>query len=234
MQCEVAFGQSLIGKTGAYNRRALLGHLLAKTAFTDSRACAHQDRSVKLRLVANSGAIGRISDNERRCPCASLQRRPQETARPQLKLERELDENRAPVRAGAPTFARAHNIEGTIDERLILRGDAEIRRAGTVVRGETITYTQATDIVNVEGHARVFRDGASFAGPRLDFRVDAQTGTMPDADFTYAARRGRGSATLVEFLGSDRARMENARFTTCGPVTTPGGCRREDRIRWTR
>ncbi len=25
------------------------------------------------------------------------------------------------------------------------------------------------------------------------------------------------SATLVEFLGSDRARMERARFTTCGP-----------------
>ena len=140
-----------------------------------------------------------------------------EPARPQLKLERELDENRAPVRDGAPTFARAQNVEGSINERLILRGDAEIRRGGTVLRGETITYTQATDIVNVEGQARVFRDGASFAGPRLDFRVDAQTGTMPDADFTYAPRQGRGNATLIEFLGSERARMENARFTTCGP-----------------
>ena len=141
----------------------------------------------------------------------------QESARPQLKLERQLDENRSPAREGAPTYARAQNIEGTIDERLILRGDAEIRRAGTVLRGDTITYTQATDIVNVEGQARVFRDGASFSGPRLDFRVDAQTGTMPDAAFTYAARRGRGNATLIEFLGSERARMENARFTTCGP-----------------
>ncbi len=141
----------------------------------------------------------------------------QESARPQLKLERQLDENRSPAREGAPTFARAQNIDGTIDERLILRGDAEIRRGGTVLRGDTITYTQATDTVNVEGHARVFRDGASFSGPRLDFRVDAQTGTMPDAAFTYAARRGRGDATLIEFLGSERARMENARFTTCGP-----------------
>lgn len=140
-----------------------------------------------------------------------------EPGRPQLKLERQLDENRSPVRDNAPTFARAQNVEGTIDERLILRGDAEIRRGGTVLRGDTITYTQATDIVNVEGRARVFRDGASFAGPRLDFHIDAQTGTMPDANFTYAARRGRGDATLVEFLGSDRARMENARFTTCGP-----------------
>ncbi len=141
----------------------------------------------------------------------------QESARPQLKLERQLDENRAPARTGAPSYARAQNIEGTIDERLILRGDAEIRRAGTVLRGDTITYTQATDIVNVEGQARVFRDGASFSGPRLDFRVDAQTGTMPDASFTYAPRRGRGNATLIEFLGSERARMEKARFTTCGP-----------------
>ena len=141
----------------------------------------------------------------------------QSTSRPQLKLERQLDENRAPVRDHAPTFARALSVEGTVDERLILRGDAEIRRGGTVLRGDAITYTQATDIVNVEGQARVFRDGASFTGPRLDFRVDAQTGTMPDATFTYAARQGRGDAGLVEFLGSDRARMERARFTTCGP-----------------
>ncbi len=141
---------------------------------------------------------------------------PQEV-RPQLKLDRQLDETRAHARVGMPTFTRAQNVEGSIDERLILRGDAEMRRGGTVVRGDTITYTQATDIVNVEGHARVFRDGASFSGPRLDLRVDEQTGTMPDASYTYAARRGRGDATLIEFLGSERALMQNARFTTCGP-----------------
>ena len=107
--------------------------------------------------------------------------------------------------------------------------------AALCLRGDTITYTQATDIVNVEGQARVFRDGASFAGPRLDFRVDAQTGTMPDADFTYAPRQGRGNATLIEFLGSDRARMENARFTTCGPGDNAWWVQAEiDRVRWTR
>ncbi|MDQ3188653.1 MAG: LPS-assembly protein LptD [Pseudomonadota bacterium] len=137
--------------------------------------------------------------------------------RPQLKLERELGENRAATQDKAPTFARAQHIEGSAEDRLILRGDAEIRRGGTVLRGDTITYTQSTDVVNVEGHARVFRDGAVFTGPRLDFRVDAQTGAMPDASFAYAPRGGRGEATLIEFLGQERARMENARFTTCGP-----------------
>ena len=140
-----------------------------------------------------------------------------ESAPPQLKLERQLDESRSRTRDGEPTFARAQSIEGSVGERLILRGDAEIRRGGAVMRGDTITYTQATDIVNVEGQARLFRDGAVFTGPRLDFRVDAQTGSMPDATFAYAPRQGRGEASLIEFLGSERARMENARFTTCGP-----------------
>ena len=40
---------------------------------------------------------------------------------------------------------------------------------------------------------------------------------MPDATFAYAPRQGRGEASLIEFLGSERARMQNARFTTCGP-----------------
>jgi len=139
------------------------------------------------------------------------------SSRLQLKLERQLDENREATRAGAPTFVRAGNIEGSVDERLVLRGEAEIRRGGTVLRGDTITYTHVTDTVNIEGQARAFRDGAVFMGPRMEYQIDAQTGKMPDANFFYAPRSGRGEATLIEFFGSERARMENARFTTCGP-----------------
>ena len=101
------------------------------------------------------------------------------------------------------TFARARRIEGTIDDRIVLEGDAELRREGSVVRGDRITYTQATDEVNVEGHARVFREGATFAGPRLDFRIEAQTGAMPNANFSYAPRRGRSDASLIDLLGLD-------------------------------
>lgn len=133
-----------------------------------------------------------------------------------LKLEPRLDETRGAENL-APTFARARSIEGTPGERIVLRGEAEIRRGGTVLRGDTITYTQATDEVNVVGNARVYRDGGSFSGPRLDFRIDAQTGSMPDVNFTYLPRNGRGEASLVEFLGNEQARMLEARFTTCAP-----------------
>src|SRR4030095_16127151 len=134
---------------------------------------------------------------------------------PRLKLEKTLQIRTGPD--APPTFARAERIEGTIEEKVVLEGNAEIRRGGTVLRGDRITYTQATDQVDVVGHARVFKQGGSFSGPELSFRIDAQTGAMPTAQFSYPARSGRGESTLIEFLGEQRARMENARFTTCAP-----------------
>jgi LPS-assembly protein len=134
-----------------------------------------------------------------------------------LKLDRLLSEKHPVSRETTPTFARAQSIEGTIDEKIVLEGNAEIRRGGMVLRGDRITYTQATDEVSVDGNARIYARGASFSAPTLRFQVDAQTGSMSDATFTYAARQGRGEASLIEFLGEQRARMENATFTTCSP-----------------
>ncbi len=135
-----------------------------------------------------------------------------------LRMDRQLNERAAPGQQPAgTTFARARSIEGTIDDRIVLQGDAEVRRDGSVLRGDRITYSQATDEVNVEGNARLYREGAVFTGPRLDFRIEAQTGTMPSANFTYAPRGARGDATLIEFLGNQQARMSQVRFTTCAP-----------------
>jgi LPS-assembly protein len=136
---------------------------------------------------------------------------------PRLRLERLLIERPAAPDERSPTFARARSIEGSPGERVVLKGEAEIRRGGTVVRGDSITYTLATDEVSVVGNARLFREGAVFTGPRLDFRVDAQIGAMPDVNFSYAPRQGRGEASLIEFLGNQRVRVEQARFTTCAP-----------------
>lgn len=135
---------------------------------------------------------------------------------PRLKYERALTEERGAGEGGA-AYARAQRIEGSPDEALILIGDAEVRRGGTVLRGDRITYTRATDEVKVEGNARVSRDGAVFTGPSLRFNIDAQTGEMPQANYSYAPRRLRGESQMLEFLGEGKSRMEGARMTTCQP-----------------
>ena len=85
-----------------------------------------------------------------------------------LKLDRLMSEKWPVSRETTPTYARAQRIEGTVDERIVLEGNAEIRRGGTVVRGDRITYTQATDQVDVEGNARIFGRGSHLLGAIAD------------------------------------------------------------------
>jgi LPS-assembly protein len=136
---------------------------------------------------------------------------------PRLRLERALGEGRARSDAEGSSHARADRISGEIDERVILEGGAELRRGGSVLRGDRIAYTVASDELEAVGNARIFRDGVAFFGPSLRLRVDARTGAMPDAAFTYAPQRGRGTSKLIEFLDGDQIRFNDATYTTCAP-----------------
>jgi LPS-assembly protein len=136
---------------------------------------------------------------------------------PRLRLERALGEGRAATAVDGAAYVRADRLRGEVEERLTLEGEAEVRRGGTVLRGDRITYTVATDEVEASGNVRVFRDGVAFFGPSLALRIDARTGAMPEAGFTYAPHHGRGTSSRIEFLEGDRLRLEDAVYTTCAP-----------------
>ena len=126
-----------------------------------------------------------------------------------------LDPSRASAESDAASFVTADRIEGNPEEQLHLYGNAEVRRGGAVLRGDRITYTQATDEVEAEGNARISRLGASFSGPSMRFRIGARTGEMGDADYEYAPRRLRGCAKNIRFLSGDRTTFDDVKITTC-------------------
>ena len=132
-----------------------------------------------------------------------------------LRLDRSLGQSRS--RAPSPIYGHADRVSGDIDETLVLDGNAEVRRGGVVLRGDHLVYTVATDRLEGTGHTRFYEDGLAFTGPSVDFKVEARTGTMPDASYSYAARDARGTSKLVEFLGPERVRLNQAVFSTCGP-----------------
>ena len=70
-------------------------------------------------------------------PGVPAQSRPADADSPwlQLKLERSLSESRPVSRETTPTYARADRIEGSVDEKIVLEGNAEVRRGGVVLRG---------------------------------------------------------------------------------------------------
>ncbi|MFU0841914.1 MAG: LPS-assembly protein LptD [Burkholderia sp.] len=126
-----------------------------------------------------------------------------------------LNPARAVPGSGAASFARADRIEGNPQEQLHLIGNAEVRRSGSVLRGDRITYTQATDEVHAQGNARISRMGATFIGPSIRYRLTARTGDMEDADYVYAPRKLRGCGRNVHFLADDHTTMDDAKITTC-------------------
>jgi len=134
-----------------------------------------------------------------------------------LRLERALGEGHAPHAPGMPSFGTAQRISGEFEETIVLDGNAEVRRGGIVLRGDRIVYTLATDRLQANGNAHFYDGGIGFSGPSLDMKVEPRIGTMPDATYLYTSRDARGTASLVEFMGPDRIRLDNAIFSTCGP-----------------
>jgi LPS-assembly protein len=145
--------------------------------------------------------------------CAQGLHLPGDTVR--LNQAKKLDEQAPTVNDETSTYLSAFRMDGTPDDRIKLYDDAEIRRGGVLLKGDTITYTFSSDEVYAQGNALVSRAGATFKGPELTYRLDAQTGSMPDVDFFYSPKRLRGNSESLEFLGEGKAKFCNAIFTTC-------------------
>ncbi len=134
-----------------------------------------------------------------------------------LRLERALGAGTVPGTRRTPVYVRAEQAEGEDDEHVHLRGAVELRHGGAVVRGDQLDYDVAGDEVQVRGHVRLAQNNAVFEGPSLDLRLEAHTGSMPQASYVYQPNQGRGESRLVEFLGEDEVRLHQASYTTCRP-----------------
>jgi LPS-assembly protein len=134
-----------------------------------------------------------------------------------LKLERKLGAHRAPGSVHVPTYARADRMRGEVDERVQMDGSVELRSAGVVVRGDSAEYVCVSDEARVRGNTHLYDRGTVFSGPSLDYRLEARTGQMPNASYTYSPRQGRGESSLIEFLSEDRYRLHDATYSNCAP-----------------
>ena len=132
-----------------------------------------------------------------------------------LKLEPRLSEGAAELVEGRPVYGRGNRITGRTDREITLSGDAQLRRAGTVVQGDRITYYVPDDEVVAVGNVRVVRQGNVFTGPALQLRLDGTEGIFLSPSYTLGLYGGRGRAERIEFLGPERVGLRDATYTTC-------------------
>ena len=136
---------------------------------------------------------------------------------PRLRLETELRESLLAGDDPRPTFARGDRLEGRTDRETTLEGNAEVRRAGTVVRGDRLTLYETDDEIIAVGNVRVTREGQVFTGPQLRLKLDANQGSFESPRFYLPLTGGRGDAQRIDFLGRGQVALTDATYTTCRP-----------------
>jgi LPS-assembly protein len=119
------------------------------------------------------------------------------------------------VRAQMPTFVSADHIEGQPDVRAVLEGNAELRRADTVIRAQRMEYTVPEDFLQAQGQVRINRAGNVYEGTLLELRVNAFEGFFDQARYQFLRNAAHGEAARVDFLDRDHAIVRQATYTTC-------------------
>ncbi|CAG0971935.1 hypothetical protein RHDC4_01335 [Rhodocyclaceae bacterium] len=77
-----------------------------------------------------------------------------------------------------PTFVSAERMRGQSDVEMVAEGDAELRRIGTVVNADKLTYWNLDDEVEALGNVKLERDSDVFAGRSLRMKLGDSTGTF--------------------------------------------------------
>jgi len=151
-----------------------------------------------------------------------------------LKTSPLLEEALPPNPGKLPVFVSGDRLQGRPDLETVIEGNVELRKAGTVIRADRITYDQPTDRAVASGGVRINRKGDVFEGPLLDLKVDAFEGFFTSPSFHFLKSDGHGEASKAEFVDESHTIIHNATYTTClrkpGPDWLPDWILRASRI----
>lgn len=114
-----------------------------------------------------------------------------------------------------PIFWSGDRMTEQIDKQSIIEGNAMLRRMGTVMQADRLTYSQATDRVVAEGNVRINRKGDVFQGDYLEMEVDAFKGFFTAPHFQLLKNQAHGQASNITFVDEAHFTVHNATYTTC-------------------
>jgi LPS-assembly protein len=134
-----------------------------------------------------------------------------------LKVDDQLRVGKPINDAEALTFTSSDSINGTVDRDMHLKGRAQIRRNGGVIKADEITYNPDTDVADLLGNAELSKGNVTFKGPKGTFKVDAREGSMEPAAYELRDNGGNGTAKKLTIENSDVFVFDKATYTTCTP-----------------
>lgn len=122
----------------------------------------------------------------------------------------------------APVHLEADRMEGHAGQDLKARGTVRLERGGLSLFADEVEYLQPTNEVTGSGNVRLERSTDRIEGDQFRYDLDNDEGFVDKPKFfspknAKRPRIARGNAGLVKFLGPNRERFSDARYTTCEP-----------------
>jgi LPS-assembly protein len=134
-----------------------------------------------------------------------------------LKLDDQLRVGKPIEDSKALTFTSSDSMDGIVDREMRLKGRAQIRRNGTVIKADEIKYDPDSDVANLSGNTEFSKGNAIFKGPKAQFRVDAREGEMETPNYELRDNRASGNAKKLTIKTADIFLFDKATYTTCTP-----------------
>jgi LPS-assembly protein len=129
----------------------------------------------------------------------------------QLRVGKPIDDGKA------LTFTSSDAIDGVVERDMHLKGRAQIRRNGAVLKADEITYNPDTDVADLLGNAELSKGNTTFKGPKGQFKVDAREGVMETPSYEIRDTHGNGTAQKLTIENSDIFVFDKATYSTCTP-----------------
>ena len=134
-----------------------------------------------------------------------------------LKLDDQLRVGKPISDGRALTFTSSDSISGIVERDMHLKGRAQIRRNGAVLKADEITYNPDTDIADLLGNAELSKGNVTFKGPKGQFKVDAREGEMDTPFYELRDNGGNGNAKKLTIQSADVFVFDKATYSTCTP-----------------
>lgn len=135
---------------------------------------------------------------------------------------------------GTPVFLMGDRLLGRPDLETLIEGNAELRKADTVIRADRLEYDQSTDKAKATGRVRINRSGNVYEGSLLELKVETFEGFFNEPRYRFLQNGAHGQADKAEFIDDSRTVVHNASYTTCrrlpGPDWLPDWILRATRI----
>lgn len=138
-----------------------------------------------------------------------------------LRLAPQLEDHPRVGNQRPATFALGDAATGTANTDIALKGAAEVRQSGAVVKADALHYDLDTDVANAVGNVVVSQNGTTFRGPDARLRIEANEGYMTAPKYHFTLTGGSGSAERADLLDDERSVLTRGTYTACRCSTDP-------------